>query len=112
MGQYTPTFVHGDFWYGNILVNSQHSKITGIVDFENLKVADPAQDVALLNYLGADFFNAVVNEYKPGEPYDDFMHRVERYWEFREFGGIQYSLENKDTDELMDSIAKIKMARS
>jgi aminoglycoside 2''-phosphotransferase len=108
MREFTPTLVHGDLWYGNILVNEKQDKITGIVDFENLKVADPAQDIAPLNYMGADFLEAIIRKYNPREPIDDFMHRVERYWEFREFGGIQYSLENEDKDELLDSIEKLK----
>lgn len=40
-----PTLVHGDLWFGNTLW--EHGRLTGIVDWDGARVADPAHDVAI-----------------------------------------------------------------
>lgn len=110
MTGFAPTLVHGDLWYENILVNKELQQIVGIVDFENAMVGDPAQDFAPQNYIGADFLDAVLQAYGVPEraQHDLFLHRIQRYWELREFGGVQYALEYDDEVELEDSIGKIR----
>ena len=41
----TPTLIHGDFWFGNTLWERGH--LTGIVDWDGARIADPAHDVAI-----------------------------------------------------------------
>jgi aminoglycoside phosphotransferase (APT) family kinase protein len=40
-----PTLIHGDFWFGNTLWERGH--LTGIVDWDGARIADPANDVAI-----------------------------------------------------------------
>ncbi len=40
-----PTLIHGDFWFGNTIW--EHGRLTGIVDWDGARVADPAHDVAI-----------------------------------------------------------------
>ncbi len=39
------TLIHGDFWFGNTLWERGH--LTGIVDWDGARIADPAHDVAI-----------------------------------------------------------------
>lgn len=57
--------VHGDFSRSNILF--LNGKINGVIDFENLKYAPKAKDIAtLINKIGSDgkHFNLFIKEYK------------------------------------------------
>lgn len=40
-----PTLIHGDFWFGNTLW--ERGRVTGIVDWDGARIADPAHDVAI-----------------------------------------------------------------
>jgi aminoglycoside phosphotransferase (APT) family kinase protein len=40
-----PTLIHGDFWFGNTLW--ENGRLTGIVDWDGARIADPARDVAI-----------------------------------------------------------------
>ncbi|MFX1280066.1 MAG: phosphotransferase family protein [Promethearchaeota archaeon] len=51
---FIPTVVHGDFDISNILVNSGTFDVTGIIDFEESRIYDPAVD--LLFYNEGDLF--------------------------------------------------------
>jgi aminoglycoside phosphotransferase (APT) family kinase protein len=39
-----PTLIHGDFWFGNTIW--EQGRLTGIIDWDDARIADPAQDVA------------------------------------------------------------------
>ena len=51
---------HGDLWYEDILTNATISTITGVLDFENSAIGDPAQEVATLNYFGQPFVQEMI----------------------------------------------------
>lgn len=57
--QTTSCLCHGDLWYENILVDATGQAVTGILDFEDTVIADPAQDFAALLSLGKPFTTAV-----------------------------------------------------
>jgi aminoglycoside 2''-phosphotransferase len=86
MLDYVTALCHGDLWYENILVDDAASRVTGIVDFENAGVGDPAQDFATLLYLGTECVERVIAEYlSVGDAVDSgFRYRVGRLWELRE----------------------------
>ncbi|MCP4966102.1 MAG: phosphotransferase [bacterium] len=52
----TPTFVHGDYWPGNLLWGS--ATVVAVLDWEGAHLGDPVSDVAYcaaeLHYLGMD----------------------------------------------------------
>jgi aminoglycoside phosphotransferase (APT) family kinase protein len=39
-----PALIHGDFWFGNTIW--QDGRLTGIIDWDGARIADPARDVA------------------------------------------------------------------
>lgn len=40
-----PTLIHGDFWFGNTIW--LNGRLTGIIDWDGARIADPALDVAI-----------------------------------------------------------------
>lgn len=105
---YIPALVHGDFWFGNLL--AEDGRITGLVDFENLALGDPAVDFAPLLYLGEDFYRQVLAAYlQQGGAVDPvFEHRLRAMWAVREFSGLEYAIRYDDPAELEDSLLKLR----
>ncbi|OAS82167.1 phosphotransferase family protein [Metabacillus litoralis] len=105
---YKPVLCHGDLWYENILMNKKQTSITGIIDFSDMKIGDPAIDLVPHHYLGEDFYSLVLSEYSSAFPEDHTIDdRVKRHRGLRELTGLEYAIKHKDDIELKDSIAKI-----
>lgn len=107
---YEPRLCHGDLWYENILVNGDSSRITGIIDFSEISLGDPARDLAVQLYLGVDFFKTVYNKYisKMGYACPHFIQRIKLHWELRELIGLQYCIKHGDWDEFREGVEKIR----
>lgn len=110
MERFRPVLRHGDFWYENILVDPVTLDVTGVVDFEESALGDAAQDFATLIYHGEEFVKEAVEAYRAagGDPGEDFHHRVQRYWELRDFGGVRWAVRFHDDAEFDDSIRKLR----
>ncbi|MFX0107361.1 MAG: phosphotransferase family protein [Candidatus Hodarchaeota archaeon] len=59
---FEPVLIHGDFDTSNILVNTETFTITGILDFEETRVYDPATDFIFLSE-GYEFLSSLLNTY-------------------------------------------------
>jgi aminoglycoside 2''-phosphotransferase len=44
MTDYTPALTHGDLWAEHILFDPEREELTGVIDFESARLADPAGD--------------------------------------------------------------------
>jgi aminoglycoside phosphotransferase (APT) family kinase protein len=110
MSRYEPVLRHGDLWYEHVLVDDALRSVVGILDFESASVGDPAQDIATQLYLGEGFAARVIDAYRGGGGVvdGDFLYRVRRLWELREFGGVQFAVRFDDPEELEDSVAKLR----
>jgi aminoglycoside 2''-phosphotransferase len=51
---FTPTIIHGDFDTSNVLVDPRTFEVTGIIDFEESRIYDPAADFPF--YREGDLF--------------------------------------------------------
>ncbi|UCH05196.1 MAG: phosphotransferase, partial [Candidatus Thorarchaeota archaeon] len=60
--KYQPVLVHGDFDTSNILVDPETFEMTGIIDFEEARMYDPAADF-LFQGEGAEFLTAMLRTY-------------------------------------------------
>ncbi|MFX1264708.1 MAG: phosphotransferase family protein [Promethearchaeota archaeon] len=60
--KFEPVLVHGDFDTSNILVDSETFEVTGIIDFEEAGMYDPAADF-LFQREGAEFLTSVLKTY-------------------------------------------------
>jgi aminoglycoside phosphotransferase (APT) family kinase protein len=107
---YPVRLCHGDLWHENLLVSHDSQVLTGVVDFERAAFGDPAQDFATLLYLGEPFVARVLAAYAGLGGYLDpgIHYRIERLWESRDFGGVQYSIQYADAAELRDSLHKLR----
>ncbi len=61
--QFVPRVVHGDFDITNILVDPESFQVTGVIDFEETNVYDPAADLLFFDE-GQFFQNQVLKSYK------------------------------------------------
>lgn len=107
---YRPTLCHTDLWYEHVLIDERTWAVTGILDFERARIADPALDIATQMHLGEPFAAAVLAAYHlAGAPVEAaFGHRVRRLWEHREFNGLYDALRLSDADEIAGAAAKIR----
>jgi aminoglycoside 2''-phosphotransferase len=63
--EFKAVLIHGDFGGWNILYDTQTKKITGVLDWENAVIGDPALDFAELLYdYGPEFTDKVLKHYK------------------------------------------------
>jgi aminoglycoside 2''-phosphotransferase len=105
LAEFSPALCHRDLWFENLLVDGDPLRLVGIIDWEAACIGDPAQDLATQFHLGEAFAESVFGAY--GSPAAGFRRRVGRFWELREFGGLQWALEQNDDAELADSLAKL-----
>jgi aminoglycoside phosphotransferase (APT) family kinase protein len=106
LDQYRPALCHRDLWFENLLVDEDPLRLVGVLDWEAARIGDPAQDLDVHLYLGEAFASSVISAYGSSEP--GFQRRVRRFWELREFAGLRWALEQQDTAELEDSLAKLR----
>ncbi|NHI83512.1 MAG: hypothetical protein EAX81_04350 [Candidatus Thorarchaeota archaeon] len=59
---YLPCLAHGDFDTTNILINPSNLEVTGIIDFEETRVYDPAADF-LFQDKGTAFLSSMLRSY-------------------------------------------------
>ncbi|MBN2231063.1 MAG: phosphotransferase [Candidatus Thorarchaeota archaeon] len=59
---FKPVLIHGDFDTSNILVNFETMQVTGIIDFEETRVYDPAIDFIFLSE-GVEFLTSILDSY-------------------------------------------------
>lgn len=59
---FSPSISHCDFDTSNILVDPIQRQITGIIDFEECKIWDPASDLLFFNE-GSDFMKSLLDNY-------------------------------------------------
>ncbi len=98
----TPTVVHGDLWHENLL--ARRGRLTGVLDWEEAGVGDPAADLAGLWYLGDDWAQQAVRALDPPEP---LFRRVPCWRVMRELCGAAWSARHDDAAELAESAAKL-----
>ena len=72
--------IHGDFSADHILFDEADKRISGVIDFGDLMIGDPAYDFTgiLLEY-GRDFMDDVLAQYEPKHD-EKFLERIERFY--------------------------------
>lgn len=110
LDRFEPALRHGDLWYGNVLVDEATGTLTGVLDWENAAIGDPAKDLARQLHLGSRFAEAVLRSYEAQRERTDptLRHRIRRRWELLEFEGIQTAGALDDADELTETIQKLR----
>ncbi len=104
------TIIHGDFDISNILVDDKTFEITGIVDFEESRIYDPAAD--FLFYEEGDLFlNELLSNYK-GLLETNFKKRMKFLYGRSSLGYIEFGVENNLPNMIEAGFQKLKIAMS
>jgi aminoglycoside phosphotransferase (APT) family kinase protein len=107
-----PALIHCDFWYENILVNDDATRVAGVLDLSEAAVWDIAHDFATLRAGGDEFAIACMEAYETlgGRLGRDILPRVERHTEHWEgsLAGLEIALRFEDYAEAKESIAKLR----
>ncbi|MCA0970881.1 aminoglycoside phosphotransferase family protein [Halobacillus litoralis] len=81
------TLIHGDFGPSNILWNPSCQSVSGVIDFGETEIGDPAYDFAgLLSGYGEDFVKRCLRDYPQGE------HVLERVRFYKSTFALQEAL--------------------
>lgn len=101
-----PTVVtHSDFGTGNVLIDAAGSKLTGVIDFGDISLNDPATDFATFyRRFGKPFAEDMAEAYRL-PPGDDFWTRVD-YQSKRKLFFVLFFALNHGFDEHVPSIVR------
>lgn len=106
-GQYMPTFAHNDLGIEHILVDLAARRITGIIDWGDAAIADPACDFGkLYRDLGLATLEAALAHYRPtANDLDAMRERATFYGRCTMFEDLAYGLRNGHEAYLRKSLA-------
>src|SRR6185437_5396087 len=98
--------IHGDLWYENILVDPQTGRITGVLDFDQAGIGDPAWDLATQLHCGRTFAEQVFEAY----PFKDatLWMRAKALFRLRPFEGLDWAVRNNEPAEFEDGLRKLQ----
>ncbi|MFX1314611.1 MAG: phosphotransferase family protein [Promethearchaeota archaeon] len=103
---FIPTVIHGDFDISNVLINPKTFEITGIIDFEDSRIYDPATD--FLFYDEGEFFlNQILENYQ-GKLDPNFKERIQFLYGRNCLPYIEFGLENDLPDMVNAGLEKLK----
>lgn len=89
------TVIHSDIMPEHIIVNPETHYLSGIIDFGDIEIGDPAYDFAFLAKYGKDFLNWTYETY--GQPKDPaFEIRRQFYLDRLALTNLEHSIEQND----------------
>jgi aminoglycoside 2''-phosphotransferase len=101
--RFAPTLVHADLGPDHILVDPKRGELSGVIDFGDARVGDPAIDIVGL--LGIQ--DAVVEGY--GDLADEtFLQRARVYWQIGPFHEVLYGLDVDKREHIDAGLAGIR----
>jgi hypothetical protein len=100
---------HGDLWYENLLVGSP-GELAGILDWDEMRIADPAWEFAAIHSLGLPVLKSVASAYLRRTGSDtSLLHRSRWYLVLRELLGLEWAILH-DRRERADALIKLRRA--
>ncbi|WP_371802249.1 phosphotransferase family protein [Candidatus Lokiarchaeum ossiferum] len=103
--QFEPCLIHGDFDTSNILVDPIFANLTGIIDFEDCKLYDPAVDLLFFDE-GSDFLEEIINHYTAYKVDQPFRNRMKFLYSRTCLSYIEWGMDN-NRSELVQAGLKI-----
>ncbi|MBD0370933.1 MAG: phosphotransferase [Pyrinomonadaceae bacterium] len=106
LSAFEPALLHGDLSPDHVLYDESTSSVTGIIDFGDMIVGDPAQDLVLVyEDYGLDCFERFLRAYAPLDK-DSLLRRV---YHFYVLGAIEWAVEKAEqaSAELVYAIAQL-----
>jgi aminoglycoside 2''-phosphotransferase len=106
--QFRPVLVHGDLACEHVLWDRARGVATGVIDWGDARVGDPALDfVGLFHDLGRDFAQVVLEDYR-GEAGATFWERVSFYTRIMPFYEVLFGPEAGDEDHTLAGLSKLE----
>ena len=104
-----PTLVHGDLAAEHILIDPQGPAVTGIIDWSEVSVSDPAIDFAgLWHWRGSELASAVLSQYR-GRHDDGLLDRARYFGACRGVGDVVFGLETGRPEYLRAGIRALRL---
>ncbi|MES9690978.1 aminoglycoside phosphotransferase [Bacillus toyonensis] len=106
------TIIHADFTHHHILFNKQNKNISGIIDFGDAQIGDPAFDFAGLYYdFGREFTTSVYEQYSTIISHHDplLIHRITSFYQYSPLlHNIIYNFETKNALKFIADTEQLK----
>ncbi len=101
--------LHGDLWHTNLLTDQRFSTLTGVIDWEDAFIGDPAIDFAALISAGESFLNRVVRHYvaATGMNRPHFRRTIKAVIVVRLLNTLGYHVRESGTPEVQRSVADL-----
>ncbi|HDR7796902.1 aminoglycoside phosphotransferase family protein [Bacillus tropicus] len=107
------TIIHADFTHHHILFDKQNKTISGIIDFGDAQIGDPAFDFAGLYYdFGHEFTTSVYKQYSTLTSHHDplLIHRITSFYQYSPLlHNMIYNFETKNELEFLAGIEQLKV---
>ena len=107
------TLIHADFTHHHILFDNQNKTISGIIDFGDAQIGDPAFDFARLYYdFGREFTTSVYEQYSTIISHHDplLIHRITSFYQYSPLlHNIIYNFETKNELEFLAGLEQLKV---
>jgi aminoglycoside 2''-phosphotransferase len=107
---FTPVLLHGDLYDDQILVDPATGRLTGVIDFDDAALGDPALDFAgLLRNLGEPFAREAVRAYGADEEEaEQILHRAAVYVAIAPLHEILYGLQIADRQHIEEGLRELR----
>ncbi|MDA1760810.1 aminoglycoside phosphotransferase family protein [Bacillus cereus] len=106
------TIIHADFTHHHILFNKQNKSISGVIDFGDAQIGDPAFDFAGLYYdFGHEFTTSVYEQYSTLISHHDplLIHRITTFYQYSPLlHNIIYNFETKNELKFIADTEQLK----
>ncbi|HDR4905294.1 TPA: aminoglycoside phosphotransferase family protein [Bacillus cereus] len=106
------TIIHADFTHHHILFNKQTKSISGVIDFGDAQIGDPAFDFAGLYYdFGDEFTTSVYEQYSTLISHHDplLIHRITTFYQYSPLlHNIIYNFESENELEFITGTEQLK----
>ncbi|PGM90409.1 aminoglycoside phosphotransferase family protein [Bacillus cereus] len=106
------TIIHADFTHHHILFNNLNKTISGVIDFGDAQIGDPAFDFAGLYYdFGHEFTTSVYEQYSVLVSHHDslLIHRITTFYQYSPLlHNLIYNIETHNEIELNKSKEQLK----
>jgi aminoglycoside 2''-phosphotransferase len=94
---YRPVLLHGDLWPSHVLWDRGARRPTGVIDWEDARLGDPAADLSALDGIGVESLR-VLGEMRR-QPHDEsFWGRLALYRQLLPLGGFLFGLESNNPE--------------
>lgn len=93
---FKPVLIHGDFDTSNILIDPKTFEITGIIDFEDSRIYDPAADFLFFRE-GSLFLQHIISSYQRDIDFS-FKERMKFLYGYNFLPYIRFGIENNLPD--------------